>query len=92
MDTLTKLCKNLRSFEMNVLKTTSFGKAEWDRDAPDAEWKGGISRPEGEVPNQPDGDDVPKELKEVYEAQKTNGEAKEEKGDEGESGGEQVQA
>ncbi len=70
MAKLSQTCKNLRSFEMSVLRTTSFGKAEWDRDGPTSEWKGGISRPEGEVPAQPD--DVPKELKEHYEG-KSNG-------------------
>jgi hypothetical protein len=81
MAKLSATCKNLRSFEMNILRTTSFGKAEWERDAPDAEWKGQISKPEGEVPAKPD--DVPEEIKEHYEG-KTNGASKEEGAGEGE--------
>lgn len=74
MAKLSRTCKNLRSLEVNVLRTTSFGKAEWERDAPDAEWKGQISQPEGDVPAKPD--DVPEDIKERYEG-KSNGGARE---------------
>ena len=64
MLTLSGTLPNLHSFEINVLRTTSFGKAEWDKDEKGG-WKGGIAEPQMEIPQRPQviPEDAPEEIR-----------------------------
>lgn len=45
MEALSKTCEKLSSFKANILRTTSFGSVEWEKDG--SKWKGGVAEGKG---------------------------------------------
>lgn len=45
IETLSKTCEKLSSFKANILRTTSFGSVEWEKEG--SKWKGGVAEGKG---------------------------------------------
>lgn len=45
IESLSKTCSKISSFRANILRTTSFGSVEWEKDG--SKWKGGVKEGKG---------------------------------------------
>lgn len=53
MKLLGSKCKKLESLKMTILRTSSFGSVDWNREGPSKDWNGGIIKGSGELPPAP---------------------------------------